>query len=400
MAKLKWRNPLIIFLTIIAAFLAYNYFAQPFVDYFPELETPVEVDQKSNQLEKASFENLTARQKVAQLLMVPLLIDEAADDQATPSSQLTWIADNQPGGVIYFGEEISFAAAQGQSEDLEAVFSADQFQPLIAVDHEGGTVQRLAGDGFTVLPSMEQMVKNADLITSEDEDALTVKNRARLLSASAAELSAVGINLILAPTVDYHPGVNPVLKTRIGHDPEAILTIAREYILAFSNVHIMPVIKHFPGIGSVNQDLHFRAPMTELNEYDTLIFEKILDQYPNIGLMSTHLRLKDKLAGQACSLSADCLTKVKEFYPNLLLITDDLTMDSARYLPNTSEEKSLDQVAIEAIEAGNHFLLFGSGVKPEELDQVLNTLEFKYLDSQSFRQDVDLAVQKILALKN
>ena len=116
--------------------------------------------------------------------------------------------------------------------------------------------------------------------------------------------------------------------------------------------------------------------------------------------MSTHLRLKDKLAGQACSLSTDCLGKVKEFYPNVLLITDDLSMASARYLPNTSEQKSLDRVAIEALTAGNQFLLFGTGVSSADLDQVLDALELEYQDSQSFSKQVDLAVQKILSLKN
>jgi beta-N-acetylhexosaminidase len=209
----------------------------------------------------------------------------------------------------------------------------------------------------------------------------------------------VGINLVLAPMVDFSVESNPILTDRIGNDPDKIVEIAQEYIVTFSNWQIMAVLKHFPGIGGSQRDLHLYSDTVELDKEDTLIFERLLDQYPNIGVMSAHLRLKDKLAGQACSLSKQCLDQLFQFYPNVLLITDDLLMESASYIPGTNEKKTLSTIAIEAIEAGNHVLLFGLGFDYAQLNNLLNDLEAKYEESLDFQKLVDQASQKILMMK-
>lgn len=400
---MKWRTVLIVILAILAAFLAYNYFQQPFLKKFLS-SYPAEAPAapiNPTPTAKKDLSNMSAEETVAQLLMVPLTIS----DEQTPTEheeQLAWINQHRPGFVLYFGQEISFLAARNQTEKLLNSFAAEAPKPLIAVDHEGGLVQRLSGEGFTVLPSMAELVR-ANL-TVDDESTrsgiLTTKMRARLLGASAVELSEAGINIVLAPMVDYAPGAHAILKTRLGNNPLAIEAIAREYIRAFANLEIMPVLKHYPGIGEIKRDLHDFSATVKLKEEDTLIFEHLLDQYPNLGLMSSHLRVEDKLAGQACSLSSECLAPVKQHYPDVLIITDDLNMAAARYLPDTKEEKSLSQVAVEAVEAGNDVLLFGQGVTEADLDEVLAALLFKYQDSQSFKAQVDQAVSKILLLKN
>lgn len=410
---MKWRTVLIVFLTILAAFLAFNYFQQPFLKKFMAnyAEPTPEVPINPTPTIKKDLTNLSVEEIVAQLLMVPLTIEtestgnEATADEATAAAaigaELAWIVKHQPGSVIYFGQEISFLQAKSQTEKLMNAFALGSLLPLIAVDHEGGTVQRLNGEGFTILPSMQELVASVD---SADESsragALTTKMRARLFGASAVELAEAGINLVLAPMVDYAPGAQTILKTRLGRNPEAIKTIAQEYIRAFANLQIMPVLKHYPGIGEIKQDLHLSPATVTLKDEDTLIFEQLLDQYPNLGLMSSHLRLKDKLAGEPCSLSSECLAPVKKYYPQVLLITDDLTMASARYLPGTSQEKSLAEVAVAAVEAGNDILLFGKGTSATDLDEVLAALVFKYQDSQSFKALVDQAVAKILLFKN
>jgi hypothetical protein len=86
-------------------------------------------------------------------------------------------------------------------------------------------------------------------------------------------------------------------------------------------------------------------------------------------------------------------------YPKALLFTDDLLMESAAIQLGTSENKEITEIAIEAVEAGNDVLVFGRGVEPIVLDQVLYGLEKEYNDSASFRAKVDASVAKILALK-
>ena len=401
---MKWRNFLIVFLAVLAAFLAYNYFAQPFLKFFPEPVIEIIPESSKESETKIVFENLTTREKISQMLMLPLLLDDEADENVEinveENEPLKLIIQHQPGFIIYFGEEINYDTAEKYQAKINESFTEDQILPLLAVDHEGGQVQRLSGKGFTVLPSMRQLT-DAVVFSEEDADvkALNARERTALFNQSAKELSEIGISLVLAPTVDYSASTNPILTNRIGNDPDKIVQIAQEYIRAFSNWQIMPVLKHFPGIGSIKKDLHLTADTVELDKNDTIIFEKLLDQYRNVGVMSAHVRLQDKLAGQPCSLSKQCLDQLFQFYPEVLVITDDLLMESASYIPGSREKKSLSMIAIEAIEAGNHVLLFGRGFDYAQLNSLLNALEAKYEDSLDFQKQVNLASKKILSLK-
>ena len=401
---MKWRNFLIVFLAVLAAFLAYNYFAQPFLKFFPEPVIEIIPESSKESETKIVFENLTTREKISQMLMLPLLLDDEADENVEinveENEPLKLIIQHQPGFIIYFGEEINYDTAEKYQAKINESFTEDQILPLLAVDHEGGQVQRLSGEGFTVLPSMRQLT-DAVVFSEEDADvkALNARERTALFNQSAKELSEIGISLVLAPTVDYSASTNPILTNRIGNDPDKIVQIAQEYIRAFSNWQIMPVLKHFPGIGSIKKDLHLTADTVELDKNDTIIFEKLLDQYTNIAVMSAHVRLQDKLAGQPCSLSKQCLDQLFQFYPEVLVITDDLLMESASYIPGSREKKSLSMIAIEAIEAGNHVLLFGRGFDYAQLNSLLNALEAKYEDSLDFQKQVNLASKKILSLK-
>jgi len=395
---MKWRNALILFLAILASFLAYNYFKQPFLKYFPEpvIEESVELAEENEQ--ELSFDRLTTKEKINQMLMLPLLLDN--DLNIEENENLALIEQYQPGFIIYFGEEINFETAKKYQEILLEKNSEEQILPLLVVDHEGGQVQRLNGEGFTLLPSMRQLTDGVNF--SEDVqnvDSLNARERTTLLNQSAKELSEIGINLILAPMVDYSANTNPILTNRIGNDPDKIIQIAQEYIRAFSNWQIMPVLKHFPGIGGSSRDLHLYSDIVDLGKNDTLIFERLLNQYPNIGVMSAHLRLQDKLAGQPCSLSKQCLDQLFQFYPDVLVITDDLLMESASYIPGSNEKKTLSTIAIEAVEAGNHVLLFGAGFDYTQLNSLLRDLESKYEESLDFQKLVDQSSKKIFSLK-
>jgi len=395
---MKWRNLLIIFLLILASFLAYNYFKQPFLKYFPEpvVEQAMELAEENKQ--DLVFTELTPKEKISQMLMLPLLLDNDLDLE--DNENLTMIKQYNPGFVIYFGEEINYETAKRYQEDLLEKTDNEVILPLLVVDHEGGRVQRFSGEGFTLIPSMRRLTDSVSFAENEQEsNPLNARERRKIFNQSAKELSEVGINLILAPVVDYSATTNPVLTDRIGNDPDKIVEIAQEQIVAFSNWQIMSVLKHFPGIGNSNRDLHLYADTVELDTNDTLIFERLLDQYPNIGVMSAHLRLKDKLAGQACSLSKQCLDQIFQFYPKILVITDDLLMESAAYIPGSNEKKSLSTIAIEAIEAGNHVLLFGVGFDYGQLNSLLKDLENKYQESLDFQKLVDKASEKILSLK-
>ena len=394
----KWTTRILIFvLFCLAALSAYNYFEKPFlrdvVEEVVETITPVE--------EKTEKKELSTEEKLAQLMAIPVdlnyfedsLVEEASQSAKNPNAALTydekileWIDDNDPGFVIYFGEEVSSSAADLAIAEIMGSFTEEDYQPLIAVDHEGGEVQRLSGDGFTKLDSWKAMSK------------LDNKDQKEIFKNTAEELAKANVDVVFAPVLDLAEN-SSVLGSRAAADSDELYQVAENYIYALSREKIMPVIKHFPGIGSIKKDLHFGADSITVSAEDTAIFQKVLDKFPNLGVMTAHVRIEDKLDGNICTLSSDCLKDLIENYPKALLFTDDLLMDSAKIQLGTNEEKEITEIAIEAIEAGNDVLVFGKGAEPILLDQVLYALEKEYNDSASFRAQVDRSVTKILELK-
>lgn len=364
---------------------AYNYFKKPFFkesnQFADTISTPTPTPPKVTKKE------LSTKDKIAQLIMVPLDIDELEKDSTNSARMLRFIEDYDPGFVLYFGEKVSSDSAILATEAIYDSFSETDYFPLIAVDHEGGLVQRLSGEGFTKLDSWQKIVND---YSSAQQKAI--------FNQSARELGAVGINIVFAPVVDLASN-SAVLKTRATDDMEKVYSATSNFIISYSQNGLMSVIKHFPGIGSINKDPHNAVSTITLSKNDTEVFSKILDKYNNIGVMTTHVRLKDKLNGQVCSLSEECLGEFSKSYPNVLLFTDDLSMKAALLSGEDLQEKSLSVVAIEAIRAGNNVLVFGRGVSSPSLEEVIVSLQKEYEDSESFKAKVNNSLAKILELK-
>jgi len=382
-----WTTKLLILLLFVLTLIsAYNYFKKPFFKESNQLAANISPTPTPTPAKTAKKE-LDTKAKISQLIVVPLDINELDKDSSSSARMMRFIEDYDPGFVLYFGEKISTQSALLAKESIYSSFTESDYLPLIAVDHEGGLVQRLNGEGFTKLDAWQKVVTE---YSSAQQKAV--------FNQSARELEGVGINIVFAPVVDLASG-SAVLKTRAADDLDQVYSATSNFIYSYSQNGLMAVIKHFPGIGSISQDPHNAASTISLSKEDTEIFSKLLDKFNNIGVMTTHVRLKDKLAGKVCSLSAECLAKFTESYPKALLFTDDLSMKSARVQGESNQEKEIGQVAIEAIEAGNNVLVFGKGVNAAALEEVMVTLQEKYKDSESFRNKVNISVAKVLELK-
>ncbi|MBT3511894.1 MAG: hypothetical protein HN846_02545, partial [Candidatus Pacebacteria bacterium] len=139
----------LLILTIIASALGYNYFARPFSNYQAAQIELTELIPEEEENNSESAEETFSDQDLAQLIAFPYSLD---DNQSTQSASLSWIKLNQPGLITLFGSKVSTAAAKIATDKISSSFD-DESEPLIAVDHEGGSVQRLSGSGFTSLPS-------------------------------------------------------------------------------------------------------------------------------------------------------------------------------------------------------------------------------------------------------
>ena len=210
----------------------------------------------------------------------PLMIDVAGTELSDLDRQR--LCHPLVGGIILFSRNYSDPA---QLEALtSAIHSLRQPPLLIAVDHEGGRVQRFR-EGFTRLPAM------AKLGALYDQD-----RAAALIAASdvgyvlAAELRARGIDYSFTPVLDLDYGPSRVIGDRAFHrQPEAVIALAKALGDGLREGGMGSCGKHYPGHGFVMPDSHVELPI------DNRPLEAMQDdiapyrQLPLDGVMAAHV---------------------------------------------------------------------------------------------------------------
>jgi len=176
------------------------------------------------------------------------------------------------GGVILFHRNFEQLR---QLRELTAEIKAINPDFIIAVDQEGGRVQRFT-DGFSRLAPL------GDLGSLYAENPTQAENLARIHARTmASELLAAGVDLSFTPVLDRNIGVSSVIGDRSFHaDPYVITELGRAYITAMHEAGMPATGKHFPGHGAVVADSHFDLPIdtrdfTTIAETDLLPFTKL-----------------------------------------------------------------------------------------------------------------------------
>jgi beta-N-acetylhexosaminidase len=371
---------IIVILLIGAILSGYNYFKRPFLSRFTQLEQQVEPELAIDPLE-AALAALSTSQKIAQVIALPIDLDEATQ---AAEINLAWLTANQPGFVTIFGGNLTMAETTAVTSRLADL--ANPHQVLVAVDHEGGVVQRLRGAGFTSLPAWRQ---SCQLDSSE---------RQELFLQSAGELNQAGVQIVFAPVLDIaQPG--SFLGNRACTTNEETVATASDFVTSFAQYGILSVVKHFPGIGSLTTDPHNQLDTVSLSPVDTLVFDQVLNSFPNLGVMTAHVAVENRTEGVPCSLSVFCLDRFPINFPQVLLFSDGLEMESAGLEIDSGESKSLSDRASAALMAGNDVLVFGRTVTADELTAVIEVLAERYESDELFSNRVNQAVVKILPLK-
>ena len=127
---------------------------------------------------------------------------------------------------------------------------------LVAVDHEGGRVQRFRS-GFTVLPALRLLGHQFDLAPATGLD--LARRHGWLM---AAELLACGVDFSFAPCVDLDYGLSSVIGDRALHSSAAaVAELAVAYMHGMRDAGMAATAKHFPGHGAVVADSHLALPI-------------------------------------------------------------------------------------------------------------------------------------------
>lgn len=178
------------------------------------------------------------------------------------------------GGIVLFSRNFVSAAQLTQLiADVRAVRSPPL---LVAVDQEGGRVQRLRRD-FTVLPSMRLIGHQYDMDPGAGR---TLARQCGWLMA--AEMRAVGIDLSFAPVVDLDYGVSEVIGDRAFHrQADAVADLSVAFARGMRDAGMAATAKHFPGHGAVVADSHVALPVDKRDYADLLDdmrpYERLID---------------------------------------------------------------------------------------------------------------------------
>ncbi|MEM5311810.1 beta-N-acetylhexosaminidase [Paraburkholderia sp. JHI869] len=273
------------------------------------------------------------------------------------------LAHPMTGGVILFARHYENRA---QLVALTDSIRAVREDLLIAVDHEGGRVQRFRTDGFTVLPAMGR------LGALWDKDVLLATKLATSVGyILASELRACGIDLSFTPVLDLGYGQSKVVGDRAFHrDPRVVTLLAKSLNHGLSLAGMANCGKHFPGHGFATADSHVAVPVDE-RPLEAILGEDA-QPYDWLGLSLTAVmpghviypKVDSKPAGFSRIWVEEILRKRLRFTG--AIFSDDLSMEAAR------QGGTLTEGARAALEAGCDMVLICN--QPHEAEKVLDAL--------------------------
>jgi beta-N-acetylhexosaminidase len=268
------------------------------------------------------------------------------------------------GGVILFARNFE---SPRQLRALTTEIRAQRPGVLIAVDHEGGRVQRFQ-EGFTRIPPMRLLGRRWD----------TDAGGARALAEAighviAVELRAHGVDFSFAPVLDVDFGSSSVIGDRaFSDDPAVIASLAGAFVAGLSAGGAASVGKHFPGHGYVKADSHVDVPvdtrnLSDIEEADLFPYRGLIAQGLS-AVMPAHVvypKVDSKPAGFSRVWLQDILRGLLKF--DGMIFSDDLSMEGASGAGGPAGR------AIAAVEAGCDMVLVCNA--PDAAVEVLEALK-------------------------
>lgn len=270
------------------------------------------------------------------------------------------------GGVILFARNFS---SRGQLVQLTTEIHALRTPSLlIAVDHEGGRVQRFRED-FTRLPPMRELGR------IWDEHPIKARHLAQQTGyVLAAELRAAGVDLSFTPVLDMDHGQSCIIGDRaFHHKPQAITELAHGLMSGLKSAGMTAVGKHFPGHGYIEADSHIEVPVDErtyldIEKNDLIPFRKMIG-FGLAAIMPAHV-IYPRVDACPAGFSEIWLKKILRGDLGFegCIFSDDLSMEGAAIAGN------IMQRAKSALSAGCDMVLVCNN--PEAADTLLAELRW------------------------
>lgn len=283
----------------------------------------------------------------------PLMIDIAG-------TQLTAVDKKRlrhplVGGLILFGRNW-----ENRAQLTALCTSIKRLRPdlLIAVDHEGGRVQRFRNDGFVHLPPMRVLGEMFVVAPRAGRKAGPLAATRAALACGhvmGAQLRACGVDMSFAPVLDLDYGASGVIGNRAFSDDARIVTLLAQSLLqGIAQSGLAHCAKHFPGHGYARADSHLAVPVDKRSL--RTIVAKDAAPYGALDLvlqavMPAHV-VYPKVDSLPAGFSAVWLQKVlrQRLGFSGAIFSDDLSMAGARQIQG--REISATQAVLAALQAG------------------------------------------------
>ncbi len=309
----------------------------------------------------ASAGQVTPAGQTAPVLPGPVMLDVVGT--TLHAEDLRRIGHPLTGGVILFARNYTDRA---QLVALTTAIHAARPDVLIAVDHEGGRVQRFRTDGFTKLPPMRA------LGALWERDVLAATRAATDVGfILGAELRACGVDLSFTPVLDLDFGASSIIGDRAFHaDARVVTLLAKSLNHGLALAGMANCGKHFPGHGFVAADSHVAVPVDERSLDEILANDAAPYGWLGLslaGVMPAHV-IYPQVDRHPAGFSKKWLGMLRtKFGFQGVIFSDDLSMEGA------SVAGSVVDGAKAALKAGCDMVLICNA--PDKADALLAGLD-------------------------
>ncbi|TGY36228.1 glycoside hydrolase family 3 protein [Microbacterium laevaniformans] len=328
---------------------------------------------------------LDLRQRVGQLFIVGTQIDAA-----TPATMAA-VTDRHAGGIFLHGRSQAAAAAVAALVGSFTSADADGIPLWVSTDQEGGEVQVLTGPGFDDIP---YAIRQADLPDDQLRASATTWGQ---------QLAAAGVTLNLAPVADIvtseatrfdNPPIG-ALGRQYGYDEATVVAKAGAFADGMRASRVMPVFKHFPGLGHVTANTDTAADVVDTTVTadgpDVAVYRRLLQGGPAAVMVSSAI-YQDIDPSAPAVFSPTVVGLARSLVgPDAMIVTDDLSAAQAVQAWSPADR------AVLAVSAGVDVVL--ASTDPSVFAAMYDAVLAKAQTDPAFAQRVDDAARHVLAAK-
>lgn len=328
-----------------------------------------------------TIEDMTLREKIGQMLMVYYNSDEADADL------IESLKENQPGSFIVTGNNLT--EYNKIKKFIASLNKYSNVPMIIAVDQEGGPVQRLydiSDKKATFIPNMHDVgvLNNKDISY-------------KIGNIIGSEAGSIGCNAVFGPVLDIGDyNISAMGKRLISDDKNVVISNGMEIFKGIEDTGLISIVKHFPGIGGTSDDTHDNEISVVNKTYDELYNT---DLQPFITAINNNVSMimvghssypkitGDDLPASLSSRIINDILRTKLGYDGVVII-DAVNMGA---LASNYSEK---YIYTTAINAGVDIFIMPNGSK-----RVIDLIENEVNNGNISEETINKSVSRILKLK-